>query len=100
MTKDYGRYDLHLELVDAMDRDDEVLAGFAIPREDLTSFLFDLGALVKKYGVDYLELLDEDLGDESLSAAIKADMAAGEGRRIGDALTVEPVEADSDQDRA
>lgn len=75
----YAQYDMHLELVDAMrDDDSEIVEGWAIRSEDLSSFLFDLRQLVERYGVTYDELLDKDLEDSSITSSVRTSRL-GEG---------------------
>lgn len=73
LAETYAQYDMHLELIDAMDDNDDIIAGFAIRKEELASFLFDLKQLVARHGgVDYIELLEHDIADASIEAAIRA----------------------------
>lgn len=63
-----------------MDDEETVLAGFALKREELASFLFDLDHLVEQHGgVDYSELLENDIDDASADAAIRAAVKADDG---------------------
>ena len=83
----YAQYDLHLNLVDAMDDSGDIITGFAIRSDELTSFLFDLKQLVARHGgVDYLELLDNDLADASVTAAVRTSMAAEATKGVDDTI--------------
>ncbi|ACV23037.1 Uncharacterised protein [Slackia heliotrinireducens] len=98
MTRDYGIYDLHLNLVDAMNDNDEILEGVAIPSSDLTSFLIDFRKICAKYGVSYEELLENDWEtDSSAGAAANLYWKAESGSKVSDTLTIEPTAASSER---
>lgn len=98
MGRDYGIYDLHLNLVDALNDNDEILEGVAIPSSDLTSFLIDFRKLCAKYGVSYEELLENDYEtDSSAAAASNLSMAAERGVKVEDTLEIEPTAASSER---
>ena len=95
---DYSEYDLHLNLVDALNDGDEIIEGVAIRNEDLTSFLIDFRKLASKYGVSYEELLENDWEtDSSAGAAANLYWKAERGQKVEDTLEIEPTAASSER---
>ena len=98
MGKDYGIFDLHLHLVDALNDNDEILEGMAIPSSDLTSFLIDFRKLASKYGMSYEELLENDWKtDPSASAAAMLNKCAENGSKLDDTFEIKPTFARSER---
>ena len=95
---DYSQYDLHLNLVDVMNTNDEIIEGVAIRSSDLTSFLIEYRKLCSKYGVSYEELLENDWQDDSSAeAASKLYWKAETGTKVGDTIEIEPTAASSER---
>ena len=77
MSRDFSELDLQLVMYDFNDtedeRDDNLTAGVAIRAEDAAAFAADVEKLaVEKYGgATFADLLDEDVDDESMAAALR-----------------------------
>lgn len=71
--KNYASMDVAIALTNIHENpeDEEILEGIAIPHENLDAFLQDVGALAEKHGgAGFLELMDNDLEDVSITARI------------------------------
>ena len=103
MTREFSELDLQLVMFDFNDtedeRDDNVIAGVAIRAEDVEAFAADVERLaMEKYnGASFEVLLDEDYGDESMTAASRlrsakrnADLLAEAERAIAAGIPEEP----------
>lgn len=103
MSIDFSELDLQLVMYDFNDteeeRGDNVVAGVAIRAEDVEAFAADVERLaMEKYnGASFEVLLDEDYGDESMTAASRlrsakrnADLLAEAERAIAAGIPEEP----------
>ena len=76
MSRDFSELDLQLVIYDFNDTEDErdgnLIAGVAICAEDAAAFAADVEKLaVEKYGgATFADLLEEDIDDESMAAAL------------------------------
>lgn len=71
--KNYEEMDVAIALTNIHENpeDEEILEGIAIPHENLEAFLKDVVALAEKHGgAGFLELMDSDLEDASITACI------------------------------
>lgn len=72
--KNYASMDIAIALTNIHENpeDEVILEGVAIPHKNLEAFLEDVVALAEKHGgAGFLELMDNDEGDNSITACIK-----------------------------